>query len=65
VTGHNPLKGNTMKWLLARLSEPSTWAGVGVFASQLLPAIATHNPIAIVGVIAGALAAVTPEQAPA
>lgn len=54
-----------MKWFLARLTEPSTWAGIGVFASQLLPAIATHNPVAIVGVIAGALAAVTPEQTPA
>jgi hypothetical protein len=54
-----------MKWLLARLSEPSTWAGLGLFASQLLPAIATHNPVAIVGAVAGALAAVTPEKTPA
>lgn len=54
-----------MKWLLARLTEPSTWAGIGVFASQILPAIATHNPVAIVGVVVGALAAVAPEKSAA
>ena len=54
-----------MKWFIARLSEPSTWAGIAVFASQILPAIATHNPVAIIAAVGGAVAAVTPEKAPA
>jgi hypothetical protein len=54
-----------MKWLLARLAEPSTWAGLAVFASQVLPAVATHNPLAIAAAVGGALAAVTPEKSAA
>ena len=51
-----------MKWLLARLSEPSTWAGIGLFATQVLPAFQTHSAPAIVGAVVGALATVTSEK---
>ncbi len=54
-----------MNWLFARLKEPSTYAGIAAFAAQILPAIATHNPVAIITVVGGALAAVLPESTPA
>lgn len=61
----NRPKGTPMKWLLARLSEPSTWAGIGLFATQVLPAIQTHSTPAILGALVGAIATVTSEQKPA
>jgi hypothetical protein len=54
-----------MKWLLARLAEPSTWAGIGLFATQIVPAVVTHNPVAIVTVLAGAVSAFTSEKSAA
>jgi len=49
-------------WLIARLKEPSTYAGIGVFASQIAAA-ATGNPVAIAAVIASVAAVVKEEQA--
>lgn len=47
-----------MKWLLSRLSEPSTWAGLAVLAPAAINAAAGGlNPQSI-GAIAGGLAAV-------
>lgn len=54
-----------MKWFIARLSEPSTWAGIGLFATQVLPAFQTHSTANVVGAILGAAAAVTSEKAAA
>lgn len=54
-----------MSWFFARLFEPSTWAGVAAFVSQVAPAIQTHNPVSIAVTAAGALAAVLPESKPA
>ncbi|MGN6526699.1 MAG: hypothetical protein ACTHL8_09940 [Burkholderiaceae bacterium] len=51
-----------MKWLIARLAEPSTWAGLGVFATQIIPAIQTHNTGAIVATVLGAVSAIVPEK---
>jgi hypothetical protein len=45
-----------MKWLLARLSEPSTWAGIGALAVSIIPAVQSHDVGAIVGTVAGAVA---------
>ena len=36
-----------MNWFFSRLIEPSTWAGVAAFVSQIAPAIQTHNPLSI------------------
>ena len=49
-------------WILARLKEPSTYAGIAVFASQVTAA-AAGNPIAIASVIASVGAVVKSEQA--
>lgn len=54
-----------MKWFIARLSEPSTWAGIGLFATQVLPALQTHSTANVAGAILGAVAAITSERAPA
>ena len=55
--------GSKMKnWLLARLREPSTYAGIAVFMSQVTAA-ATGNPVAIGAVIASVGAVVQSEQA--
>jgi hypothetical protein len=51
-----------MKWLIARLAEPSTWAGIGLFATQVIPAVQSHSVPAIVGAVVGALAAAAPER---
>ena len=51
-----------MKWFRARLSEPSTWAGLAVFVGHIAPAVATGNAVAIIGSVAGALAVVFPEK---
>ena len=53
-----------MRYLFARLAEPSTWAGIGLFVAHLAPAVVAHDPVAIVGCVAGALAATVPERAP-
>lgn len=51
-----------MKWLFARLSEPSTWAGIAAAATQIAPAVATHNAVAIGVTLAGIVAAALPEK---
>lgn len=51
-----------MKWLLARLREPSTWAGLAAFAGAVAPAVQTHNTGAIVVSVLGAVAAVTSDK---
>jgi hypothetical protein len=51
-----------MKWLLARLSEPSTWAGIALFAQNVIPAAQSHSTAAIVGAVLGTLATVVPEK---
>jgi hypothetical protein len=48
-----------MKWLIARLAEPSTWAGLGAIAGSIIPAAQNHNWLAVAGVVAGAVATVT------
>jgi hypothetical protein len=53
------------KYLLARIAEPSTWAGLAVHAATVQAAVATHNPAAIVAAAAGVVAAVLPESKPA
>ena len=54
-----------LKYLLARLAEPSTWAGLAVHAATVQAAVATHNPLAIGAAVAGVVAAVLPEAASA
>jgi hypothetical protein len=51
-----------MNWIFARLAEPSTWAGIGVFATHISAAVATHDPVAVVATVAGALAAIKSES---
>lgn len=53
------------KYLIARLAEPSTWAGLAVAGTQLAAAVSTHNPVAIATTAAGVVAALVPEQKPA
>jgi len=48
-----------MNWFLARLAEPSTWAGAGLAASQIVAAVHTRDVVSIVGTVAGIVAAVT------
>lgn len=47
--------------LLARLCEPSTWAGVGLVVTQAATAIATRDPTAVGAVLAGLASILTPE----
>jgi hypothetical protein len=47
-----------MNWFLARLAEPSTWAGIAGIAASVGTAVATHDPFAVVATVAGAFAAV-------
>ena len=56
-----------MKWLLARLSEPSTWVGFAALIPQLAPivmggSISAVGAATIVGGVAGVL---IPEKKPA
>ena len=48
-------------WLLARLSEPSTYAGIGLFFTQVAHAL-TGDPVAIAGVLASIGAVVKSEK---
>lgn len=54
-----------LKFILARLAEPSTWAGLAVHAATVQAAVATHDPVAIAAAVAGVVAAVLPESKPA
>lgn len=53
-----------MKWLFQRLAEPSTWAGLGLALTQILPILsAGHVTAAGAGVIAAGIAgALIPEK---
>ena len=57
----------SIKWFLARIEEPSTWAGTGILAIVLKqsgfidPAIADHV-LAIGAAVGGLLAIVMPEK---
>ncbi len=51
-----------MDWFLARLSEPSTWAGIAVLVPGLERAVSTHDYGSIIQVVGGLLAAVIPEK---
>jgi len=57
----NPLFG----FFLARLSEPSTWAGIGILAHGIGPAIATQDYVSIIQSVGGLIAIFAPEQGPA
>ncbi len=54
----------------ARMSEPSTWAGVGILAGVALPGFMTYlqtgsktaGVVAILSALAGSTAAVMPEK---
>lgn len=50
-----------MQWILSRLREPSTWAGVGLVITQAAQAWATRDYSAIVAVLGGLLAMAAPE----
>ena len=50
-----------LDWLIARLKEPSTWAGIGAVAVAIGGALQGHTD-QLATVIAGALAVVLPEQ---
>jgi hypothetical protein len=53
------------KWLLARIAEPSTWAGTGIVAAMahsLAPGAAGEALIAVGAAVGGLLAVVVPEK---
>lgn len=52
-----------MSWIINRLREPSTWAGIGLIVTQAAQAWATRDPSAVVAVLGGILAAVAKEKA--
>lgn len=47
--------------ILARLREPSTWAGIGLVMTQAATAYATRDPAAVGAVVAGLASIVAPE----
>lgn len=47
--------------LLARLREPSTWAGIAAVVATAAQAYATRDPQAIGAVVAGAVAILAPD----
>lgn len=52
-----------MKWLLSRLAEPSTWAGLAAALPSIVSLAAnTNNPAAWAAAAGGIAAAVIPEQ---
>ena len=53
-----------LNWVKSRLSEPSTYAGLGLFLSQIAHAM-TGDPTAILGVVTSLVAVVKSEQAAA
>ena len=48
-------------WVLRRLSEPSTWAGVALVVSHAAAAVATRNPADIAAVFGGLAAMLAKE----
>lgn len=52
-----------MKWLLSRLAEPSTWAGLAAALPSIVSLAAnTNNPAAWAAAAGGIAAALLPEQ---
>jgi hypothetical protein len=52
-----------MKWMLKRLNEPSTWAGLAIVAGAgQVVAADPKNPAAWLGALAGLAAAVKSEK---
>ena len=51
-----------MKFLVARLSEASTWAGIAAVAVNATAAYATKDPQAIAATFAGLVAVLVPEK---
>lgn len=49
-------------YLQRRMSEASTWAGLGALVPNIVGALVTRDPNAIIGVIAGLIAIVMPEK---
>lgn len=50
-----------MSFLLQRLREPSSWAGIGAIIASAAQAVATKDPAAIGATVAGIAALVVPE----
>ncbi|MEY4415549.1 MAG: hypothetical protein RIQ53_2842 [Pseudomonadota bacterium] len=53
-----------MRYIINRMREPSTWAGVASLIGLGLQAWQTRDPAAIGAAVAGAVAIVVPERAP-
>jgi hypothetical protein len=51
-----------MKWMTARLREPSTWAGLAGLIPSVLTLMANPTPAAIGGVVAGTAAVLMKEK---
>lgn len=51
-----------MKWLIKRLAEPSSWAGLGVLPVSIQQAVTAPNAVNIAAVIFGIAAVLVPEQ---
>lgn len=49
-------------WIAARLTEPSTWAGIALLADGIGNAVTTKDWSSVIKVIGGALAAVIAEK---
>lgn len=48
-------------WSIARLLEPSTWAGIAIIATDIQKAVTDKNPTELLVGLAGVLAVVVPE----
>lgn len=51
-----------MSYIINRLTEASTWAGIGLVITQAAQAWATKDPQAIAAVLGGLLAVLTKEK---
>ena len=52
-----------MTWVLARLAEPSTWAGLGLIVTGVGNAVATKDWSSVLQALGGAIAVALPEAA--
>ncbi len=56
---------NSLNWLLARVEEPSTWAGAGIVAvvvHSIAPGAVGDSILAVGAAVGGLLAVVVPEK---
>lgn len=56
---------SSLNWLLARVAEPSTWAGAGVVAAvvhSIAPGAVGDSILAVGAAVGGLLAVVVPEK---